>query len=202
MRELGFIGEEGMIAAFLQGELNSPRFGSQIAHLLRQDGRTLDIVQHPNLDDADENRYRRSVLDAYRAYDARTGLFNGFPHDVQWMRARLTSEDLHQVRYIDYSYWNALSGGTRRPVDAAAQIAAGYEAFGVSNARFWTLGEALERGEPVPAPIIVGSGQEGDVVILEGHLRLTACFLRPQASPPEMEAIVGISPALSQWALY
>jgi hypothetical protein len=48
----------------------------------------------------------------------------------------------------------------------------------------------------------VGSGQAGDMVILEGHLRITAYFLRPEAMPPALEAIVGISPEMSTWALY
>jgi hypothetical protein len=202
MRELGSLGEEEMVAAFLQSELASSRFGSQIAALLQQDGRTTDIIQHPNVDDAEQNRYRRYVLDAYRGFDARTGLFDGFPRDVRWKRVLLTPEELRQVRYINYTYWIELSCGTRRPADAAARIAAGSAAFGVSNAPVWAVADALERGEPVPSPILVGSGQEGDVVILEGHVRLTAYFLRPQTIPPAMEAIVGVSPALCHWALY
>jgi hypothetical protein len=202
MREFVSISEEEMIAAFLQGEINSSRFGSQIEDVLHQDGRALEIIRHPDLNDAADNRYRRYVLDAYRGYDARTGLFAGFPRDVRWMRLRLTPEELRQVRYINYSYWNELSGGSRRPVDAAARVAAGFEAFDVSNASYWALAEALARGDPVSSPILVGSGQEGDLVILEGHLRLTAYFLRPQSIPPATEAIVGISPELRRWALY
>jgi hypothetical protein len=201
MRDRCAITEAEMIAAFLQGELDSARFGSHIKDLLRQDHRSLDIIQHPNWHDDDDNRCRRGVLNAYRGYEARTGLFDGFPRDVRWERALLTPEELGHARYIKYDYWTDLSGGTRRPADAAARVAAGYEAFGVSNAPVWALVEALEQGEPVPPPILVGSGQGGDVVILEGHLRLTAYFLRPQTMPSAIEAIIGISPELSQWSL-
>ena len=199
MRRLGPITEAEMIAAFLQGELASSRFGSHIEDLLRRDGRSLDIIQHPNWHDEDENLFRRSVLDAYRGYDARTGLFADFPRDVQWARALLTPDEFGRVRYINYDYWNELSGGSRRPVDAAMRVAAGYEAFGVSNAACWAIAAARARGEPLPAPILVGTGRVDDMVVLEGNLRLTAYYLRPETIPSEIGAIVGTLPALKRW---
>ncbi len=202
MRERTPITEAEMIAVFLKGELASSRFGPQIEALLRRDGRSPDVIRAPDLHDEEVNHYRRAVLDAYRGFDARTGLFDGFPRDVRWVRALLTPAELGQVRYINYIYWNELSGGSRRPADAAAQIAAGREAFGVSNEPFWAIAAALAQGAPVPEPIFVGTGQAGDLVALEGHLRLTAYFLRPAAIPLETEAIIGTSPELRKWTEY
>jgi hypothetical protein len=199
MRELGPLTEAEMIAVFLQGELASSRFGPDIAAQLRQDGRSSAIIANPNVHDAAENAYRRTVLDAYRGYDARTGLFDGFPHNVQWMRAVLTRKEFGHVRYINYDYWLDLSGGARRPADAAMRIIEGHEAFGVSNDPAWAIAATLERRDPIPPLIIVGSGEVDDLIVLEGHLRLTAYVLRPEAIPSEIEVIVGTSPAMRQW---
>lgn len=202
MRERGTISETEMIAAFLAGELASSRFGQQIIDLLRRDGQSLGVIVAPDLHDEDQNRYRRACLDVYRGFDARTGLFDGFPREVRWIRALLSPDELRQVRYINYDYWIELSGGTRRPADAAARVAAGREALGVSNDPIWAVAAALARGEPVPAPILVGTEAAGDLVVLEGHLRLTAYFLQPAAIPPEMDVIVGIAPELTRWTEY
>ena len=44
-----------------------------------------------------------------------------------------TPAELTKVRYIEYDYWDELSGGTRLAVDAAARIRAGVTPFGVPN---------------------------------------------------------------------
>ena len=37
---------------------------------------------------------------------------------------------------------------------------------------------------------------------LEGHARLTAYMLCPDALPPELEVLVGSSPKMAGWGLY
>ncbi len=41
-----------------------------------------------------------------------------------------------------------------------------------------------------------------DMVLLEGHARLTAYMLRPDALPPELDVLVGTSPEMDAWGLY
>jgi len=38
--------------------------------------------------------------------------------------------------------------------------------------------------------------------VLEGHVRLTAYLLRPDAVRAEVEALLGTSAAIAQWPLY
>jgi hypothetical protein len=111
MREVATSSEAEMVAALLRGELASSRFGSLIHDLLRRDGRSLSVIQHANLHDPEDNRFRLHLLDAYRGFGARTGLFDGFPRDVRWARAFLSPEELAQVRHINDQYWVELSGG-------------------------------------------------------------------------------------------
>ena len=105
-----------MIAVFLGAELESQRFGAKLQGLLARDG----------LDFADTDAaYRRRLLDEHRAYEQREGLFGGFPYQVDWFRAALTREEALEIFYIDWSWWLQLSGGTRRPREAARRIRAG-----------------------------------------------------------------------------
>jgi hypothetical protein len=116
----------------------------------------------------------------------------------------ITRAELARVRYIDYDYWVALSGGTRLAVDAAPRIRAGVAPFGVASD--WALGmaEAVADGVRFPPLILVtsGPGSDGELVVLEGHARLTALLLCPDRLPPELEVLVGASPAMTRWGLW
>ncbi|MFE9220121.1 hypothetical protein ACFYN3_27680 [Streptomyces lavendulae] len=101
------------------------------------------------------------------------------------------------MRYLDYSYWVELSGGSRQPTDAAARINAGLRAFDVPNEPFIDAANALSIGERFPPPILVGERQD-DLVCLEGHLRLTAYAL--VGFPTDIECLVGTAPAMGRWA--
>jgi hypothetical protein len=106
----------------------------------------------------------------------------------------ITPAELATVRYVDYDYWVELSGGTCLAVDAAPRIRAGVAPFGVSSA--WALGmvQAVADGARFP-PLIPSGG----LVVLEGHVRLTAYMLCPDRLPPELEVLVGSSPGAAGW---
>ncbi|HEY1916747.1 MAG TPA: hypothetical protein VGH27_14330 [Streptosporangiaceae bacterium] len=53
-------------------------------------------------------------------------MFEDFPDDVRWQWMTITPAELARIRYIDYSYWIELSGGSRLAVDAAPRIAPGW----------------------------------------------------------------------------
>jgi hypothetical protein len=77
--------------------------------------------------------------------------------------------------------------------------------FGVSSA--WALGlaQAVADGARFPPLILVTTGLEGvndTFVVPEGHARLTAFMLRPDALPPELDVLVGASPKMPDWGLY
>ena len=202
MRIVAESSEDEMVAVFLGGELRSDRFGPGIRQALSSAGADLRVVTSPDLADAAENALRAQVLEETRAYLRREGLFGGFPDDVQWQRIALTPEELMAVLFIEYSYWNELSGGSRRPLDAAQRIREGVEPFGVSNAGFFDLADELAKG-PLPGQLIlVTAGGSAPLVVLEGHGRLTAMALRPEVVPPELEALLGTSPSMHGWGCY
>ena len=186
-----------MVACFLLGELTSARFGAAIRRALAAAGLSERLLTEADLADPAANRARRGLLTATRGYGENRDVFEDFPGEVHWVRAVLTPAELARVRYIEYSYWNELSNGTRRPGDAAERIRAGVRVFGVANDRFLAAERAVRRGERFP-PLILAGPRPDALVCLEGHLRLTAYALA--GFPVEVECLVGAAPALDHWA--
>lgn len=189
-----------MIACFLRGELASRRFGPALRAALSAADRSERLLTHPDLSDEDDNRARRDLLGATRGYGRNRDVFDeSFPDPagIRWIRAELARAEIARVRYIDYSYWNELSGGSRLPIDAARRIHAGVRVFGVSNRRFITAARAVARGERFP-PLILAGEHHGDLVCLEGHLRLTGYALA--SFPIEVECLIGTAPTMGHWA--
>ncbi len=191
MRLLHAISADEMIAVFLQTEVTSARFGPTVLDILRHDGRDRQIIDRPDLSAADDNAYRRQVLGAYRGYRRDADVFTGVPDDVRWYRALATRAELARVRYLDDAYWNSLSGGSRLAVDTAARIEQGVEPYGVSNEGIWSMAIALAAGVSFPELIVVGEDEHAPLMVLEGHARLTAYFLRPATVPAMLPVIVG-----------
>lgn len=197
MRVLREGNEDEMIALFLQGELSSERFGPALREALLACGEPEALLARPDLNDHRANQARRALLASMRGYGEDRELFEHFPTDVRWERARLTVTELARVRYVEYSYWNELSGGSRLPTDAAQRIEADVRPWGVSNERFRRAADALLRGERFPPLILTGRCYD-DLVCLEGNLRLTAHALA--GFPIETECLVGTAPGMQRWA--
>ncbi len=196
MRVVRESSEAEMIALFLLGELSSERFGRGIRTALDAAGQTEALITVADLGDADQNRARRALLAATRGYGEDRDVFEHFPARVRWIRAVLTPGELARVRYIEYSYWNELSAGSRLAADAAQQIRQGIRVFGVSNQRFLRAARAVERGD-LFLPLILAGRRRDDLICLEGHLRLTAYALA--GFPHEIECLVGTARTMDRW---
>lgn len=201
MKQLRTITEDEMIAVFLKGEFSSERFGAAIHKQLAVMNQPDSIVAKSDITDNSQNKARRQILSATRGYEQDRVLFVGFPHDVAWQEVEITKDELAHVQYINYSYWNELTNGSRLPSDAAANIRAGKVVFGVSNENFIKAAEAVRAGHQFPTLILVGT-DKGSLVALEGHLRLTAYALAWDEVPDAMKVIIGTSRNVGSWGLY
>jgi hypothetical protein len=200
MRLLRPSSEAEMIALFLRTELPSNRWQDDLRALLKRAGLPEHVITAPDLGDDVENRARLRLLTEHRGYGTRTDYFPGFPDDVCWQWMAVTPTELATVRYIEYDYWDELSGGTRLAVDAAARIHAGVTPFGVPNDGVLAMAQAVADGAELPPLILVTPGPGGDdLVVLEGHVRLTAFMLVRHRLPPELEVLVGSSPTMACW---
>ena len=181
-----------MVATFLRAEINSPRFGQLILHLLQKDNVDRKVIDTPNVHDKAENVYRDTLLGECRGYRRNEGIFKNFPDDVRWYRVLLDRFDLEKVKYINYNYWTDLSGGSRLALDTANRVEAGMVEKETAE---WFLSavDAVKRGACFPELILVSNSREKDLVVLEGHLRLTAYLLASDCLPRELPAIVGYS---------
>jgi hypothetical protein len=198
VRILQPVGEDEVIATFLRAELDSERYGDKLRGLLARNQRDESVLRQPDFASSTDNAYRRALLDEHRAYERREGLFQGFPRQVDWHRAIFTREELLEIRYINWDWWLRITGGSRRAADAAARIRAG-EVPGVFVAEEEPIAAGL--GAPgAPELIAATIPALSPVVLIEGHVRLTAAALFPELVPDELELLLGISPEMENWS--
>ena len=191
--------EAQMVSLFLASELHSVRWRDSLLSVLAAAGASTDLIESPDTSSAEENRVRAAVLARYRGYREDRELFEGYPAEVRWFRAELDAEDIVRLKYIDYSYWNELSRGTRRPADAAATIRDGTEIFDVPNDQYFDGLRIIRDGGTFPPLILVSSSEECDLVILEGHGRATVYALAGGEINGPVKAMVGLHDAFRAW---
>lgn len=170
--------EDDMIAVFLQAEIVSLRFGEKVTSQLERDRKERGIVDTPDITNVADNAYRRQLLASYRAY-----VFEELPVHTSWYRGLLNRDEVANIRYIDYDYWNEISGNSRLPRVATEVIRAGGEIYGESTQGFLDVAQALRSGAHFPALIVVGTSPDAVLTVYEGHLRLTAYMLAPECLP-------------------
>ena len=188
-----------MLLAFLQGEMKSERFSDDLHAALEATHANPSLITNADLRNREENALRREVMGAFRGYGRNEELFRNFPEHVTWEFAELEAEDLPHIRYIVYSYWDELSRGTSRPLDAVQTIRSGTRIFDVPNDRFLEGERFLRSGGKFPPMIFLTSGS-GQYVIVEGHLRMTAYALAPEFFPGATCYVGTCTPAeLRKW---
>ncbi|WP_010271864.1 hypothetical protein [Paenibacillus senegalensis] len=200
MQIVSQVQEDEVIAEFLLAEINSERFKNGILNALGD--HDLNLLLNPNFNDHYENQVRRDILAQTRGYGCNTKLFENFPDDVVWYKAIFIRQDLNEVMYINYSYWNEISSGTRLPIHASKNIKNHIEVFGSSTQGFLDINLALKNGRVFPRLIFVSINENSQVVVLEGHARLTAYYLDSSCIPDELEVFIGFSDKFREWDLY
>lgn len=193
MKLVKMIPEAAMVAAFLKAEFSSKRFSAELKKAMSKVGLSEKMVVEPDLESDAENELRARVLGVYRGYRLNRGIFEHFPDDLVWYEAELTREELNNLHYVDYSYWNELTDHTHRVGDAAVNIQNGKIVFGVSNDPYVAVAETIRRRRHNFEPMILWSKEDDTTLtILEGHLRATAFGLAGPQAPDTIKVIVGL----------
>jgi hypothetical protein len=95
------------------------------------------------------------------------------------------------ILYIDWDWWLTVSNGAR-----LATVAAELQGRGDGD-RAIAASAATN-----PELIAVADPQRSKLVLLEGHVRLTAYAAFPEYLPDELEVYLGISPRIGEWSLW
>jgi hypothetical protein len=193
------VAEAEVVAAFLRAERESDRWRQQLEAILVRDGLDPSVVTDPALEDAAECAIRARLLDQHRGWLRREGLFLGLPTRIDWSRAALTRDEVLAIRYIDWDWWLAASGGTREPLEAARRARAGL-APSVDVMWHEPIAALLGSADPPPELIAVSRPNDTRLVLLEGHVRLTAYALYPDYLPDELELFLGTSEQIDRWS--
>lgn len=162
--------EAEMILEFLKGELNSKRFNEDLNNAINELGLDSSIILNGNIEDEQENNDRLKIMKKFRGYPDEE-LFERFPNIEEWKFLELNESDIDNIYYIDYDYWNELSNGTYKPVEAAKVIKSGKEIYEVSNQPFLD-GVEYNKTNKFPPVILITCNNE-KYLIIEGHSRMT-----------------------------
>lgn len=171
--------EDEMISEYLKAEYYSERFSEHIKKVMKELLLDEGIILSADLNNTNENIARKKLLGEFRGYGLNRELFENFPNEIQWDLYNFVSNDLNNIRYIDYSYWNELSKGTHSPLIAAQTIWDGIEIYEQSNEGFVKAAEFIKSGGKFLRPVLLTSDLE-HFVIVEGHFRITAFALVPE----------------------
>ncbi len=195
MKLLKKIPEAAMVAAFLKAEFSSMRFSDNLKKAMEKLGVAEKVITEPDLQNKAENELRARVLGEYRGYGQNREIFEDVPDNLIWYDAELKREEIGDLHYVDYSYWNELTDHTHQVKDAVANIQKGKIVFNVSHDRFWAVSQLIRQAKHDFEPMIVwGNSKDSTLEIIEGHLRATAFGLAEDEAPETIKVIVGLRP--------
>lgn len=169
--------EDEMILEFLKGELSSKRFGQNLLNILTELNINKDIITKGDINSKEQNIIRKQIIYKFRGYPNKE-LFNNFPKIESWKLVEFDTNDLDNIYYINYDYWNNLSNNTSKPKDAAKNIIAGIEIYDVSNKPYLNGLKFLKYN--LFPPIILITCNNKKYLVIEGHSRVTIYGLNPQ----------------------
>lgn len=170
--------EAEMVFEFLRTEFYSDRFSEQLKKAMNSLSIDDQILLSANLENKEENALRKELLGEFRGYGRNQELFKNFPSQIEWSICSFSKDDLERIKYIDYSYWNELSAGTRSPLTAAKAVREGITIYGQSTEGFLNAAKYLEDGGLFQNMIFL-TADFNSFIIVEGHLRMTAYALTP-----------------------
>ncbi|MHA1540594.1 MAG: hypothetical protein ACTSXL_03175 [Alphaproteobacteria bacterium] len=195
------ITENDFIDGFLKAEIKSERFGEKLNKILKKFGTDKEIIINSNLTNQHENKIRKNILKEFRGYSKNEAIFENFPEDITWYDVKITKAELQQIKYINWDYWLDISNNTRSPVEAVKKIR--IEKINTPEVqRFIRASNSLKGKNKFPPIIAVAKSFDNYLVVLEGHLRLTAYCLNDKYIPNELNIILGISQNITKWDLY
>lgn len=188
-----------MVLAFLRGEVDSPTNRGQLVidAIARIGANRVELLDHADLNDPQQNKARRRVLGETRGYGLGQWLFVGFPDDTTWRLVTVTPAEVKRFRYANCEPWASLSGTSRLVADGVKNLDLVQNA--VVRPDVFGIAARLPRHQ-FPQLIATQPAGATDIVLMEGHTRATAYALTNM--PNEIEVFIGTSPGMAGWSFF
>ena len=91
--------ENEMLLEYLKCEVNSNRFGGKLEETLDELNFSQDIILNANLDNVNENKQRRLIMEKFREYP--TGdIFVNFPKEFKWLYVQFEEGDFNKMFFL------------------------------------------------------------------------------------------------------
>lgn len=168
--------EDEMLLIFLKGEYVSVRFSKELKAALEKAAASERIITEGDYTNPKENEARKLVMKYFRGYPDRE-IFSEYPVNARWEYVQFDEQDLDNIYYVDYCYWNELSDKTSSPGVGAKNVLAGKTVYDVPNTNFYAAADYLK--EKAFMPIILIEKGRNRFELLEGHVRATAYGMCP-----------------------
>ena len=192
VRLIRHVTEDEVIAEFLKSDFHSPVF--RVYHETLR-----GLVMNPNLDDANENTKRRALL-----FLRHLSLWKELPTDTEWYEAKMTQEDLANVRAFPRAQWRKPAQGCfsmpkivegvrhrENPLDeqSMAKIANLSERIANETVDFGSL-------------ILIGLNEYEPLTVIDGNHRLVAAMLAAPEALERIRFLCGLSPRMMECCWY
>lgn len=193
-----------MALAFLQAEIDAPRYRNAYTQALEQIRGTRQVlIDNADPSDSDQNNARAYLLSVVRGYKQNHTLFAQFPGDVVWQRCTFDLHELGEFLYANFRTLLELSKGKRLVREGAANFLAGAQGLS-KEAQEMIAGippiiEGISAGRRYPELIAV-TDANSPIVLLEGHTRATAYVIA--GAPQAVSVLIGNSAHMRDWWLF
>jgi hypothetical protein len=205
VEDLGAASDDQVVLAWLQAEIESPPFQSYLigdppkpSHLARG----LKLARNPDLGNADHNAERRRIIASAHGFGRGALIFAGLDDDITWRRVRASIADVGAMLYSNRNAtWTTLAPATRSVAEGAANAALVFSGDD-TNMHILSLARTICHADPAPvlSELICIRLPDGGISLLEGHTRATAMVLEGHRLQDGVEAYIGDSPSINNWA--
>lgn len=205
MEDQGEVTDDQVILAWLQAEIESPGFQTYIvgdpptpANL----SRAMTLARKPDLRNSEQNAQRREIIAVAHGFGRGAMIFAGLSNDITWRRVRMTVSEVGAILYSNRNAgWTTLAPATRTVAEGAANAARVFSGDD-TNMHILSLARTICHADPAPvlSELICLRLPDGGISVLEGHARATAMVMEGHRLPDGVEAYVGDSPSIANWA--
>lgn len=186
------VSEDEVIAGFLKSDFLSPAF-REYQETMR------DIVNNPDLGDADENAKRRALF-----FIRHFSLWKQIPVGTEWYEMEINESNLGQIRAFPRAQWRRLAHGNFSITEVAEGVRTRKHLVKVSFLmKIVSIGDQLHRDDPgFGAVILIGLNESERLTIIDGNHRLVAAMLSSPSALKKLRFFCGLSPRMAECCWY